>query len=87
MSVERLDTENCGDPLQAFLHKQRYDFVLSKLGTDDSVLEIGTGVGAFARMLLGHCASYIGIEYDSDLAIGKQVCIIFIDACKKMALL
>jgi ubiquinone/menaquinone biosynthesis C-methylase UbiE len=66
MSVERLDTENCGDPLQAFLHKQRYDFVLSQLRTDDSVLEIGTGVGALARMLLGHCASYVGIEYDSD---------------------
>lgn len=65
MALERLDIENCEDPLQAFLHRQRYDFVLSRLGAHENILEIGTGVGAFAKELISHCDSYVGVEFDS----------------------
>ena len=65
MAIERLDIENCTDRLQNFLHRERYDFVLSQLGKREHVLEIGTGVGVFARELAPRCESYVGIEFDS----------------------
>lgn len=65
MALERLDIENCEDRLQAFLHRQRYDFVLSRLGRRDDVLEIGTGIGAFTRELVSRCDNYVGVEFDS----------------------
>ena len=47
------------------LHQQRYEFVLARLSSDDSVLEVGTGTGSFSLMVLGNCKEYTGLEYDA----------------------
>ena len=65
MTLERVDIENCGDPLQVVLHRARYDFVLARLKPGQQVLEIGTGPGTFTRELFPKCAGYVGVEYDA----------------------
>ena len=65
MVLERMDVDSSEDRLQVKLHQIRYDFVLSRLPPDSSVLEIGTGVGAFTKQILPRCKSYIGVEYDT----------------------
>lgn len=64
MTLERLDIDNCTDRLQETLHRQRYDFVLSRLPKQAELLEVGTGVGAFTRELVSRCQSYVGVEFD-----------------------
>jgi ubiquinone/menaquinone biosynthesis C-methylase UbiE len=64
VSLERVDVENCPDSLQNILHRQRYDFVLARLTPGQRVLEIGTGVGTFAKELFPKCRSYVGLEFD-----------------------
>jgi ubiquinone/menaquinone biosynthesis C-methylase UbiE len=63
--LEHLDVGNCADRQQIILHRARYDFVLAHLPPTQSVLEIGTGTGAFTRELSPKCSSYVGLEYDS----------------------
>lgn len=62
--VERVDVDSCESPLQVVLHRARYDFVLDHLPPAQSVLEIGTGTGTFARELSKRCSRYAGVEYD-----------------------
>ncbi len=64
MILERVDLDQCQDLLQVALHRRRFDFVLDRLPPGQSVLEIGTGPGAFTRELLPKCGSYTGVEYD-----------------------
>ncbi len=64
MAVERLDVDSSNDRLQEALHRQRYQFVLSRLQQEDRVLEVGTGVGALSSELIKRCPSYIGVELD-----------------------
>lgn len=64
MALERLDAETCDDRFAAELHHKIYGFVLSKLAPDQHVLEVGTGLGAFSKILFPKCGSYIGVEYD-----------------------
>lgn len=64
MVLERIDIDDCQDPAQVVLHRQRYDFTLARLGSAEQVLEIGTGPGVFTKELLPRCGNYIGIEYD-----------------------
>jgi ubiquinone/menaquinone biosynthesis C-methylase UbiE len=64
VAVERLDVETSSNTAQVFLHKQRYDFALSRLSAADSVLEVGTGTGFFSDILANHCSSYTGLEID-----------------------
>ena len=64
MTLERVNVEHCEDRLQVVLHRNRYDFVLSRLPARQQVLEIGTGPGTFTKELLPTCASYVGVEYD-----------------------
>jgi len=63
-TVERVDVDNCESRLQVVLHRARYDFVLAHLPPGQSVLEIGTGTGTFAKELSKRCARYAGVEYD-----------------------
>jgi ubiquinone/menaquinone biosynthesis C-methylase UbiE len=65
-AVERLDAETSDNRLQILLHKQRYDFTLQRISKDDTVLEIGTGVGYFSQMLAQHCQAYTGIEIEAE---------------------
>src|SRR5678816_1527246 len=69
MPLERLDHTKCDDPLQTVLHRNRYEFVLARLPPDQSVLEIGTGLGVFTQQLLPRCGSYIGVEYDPEACV------------------
>jgi len=64
MTLERLDAETTGDRFAAELHRNIYDFVLSRLSPGQKVLEIGTGLGAFSLRIFPRCDSYIGVEYD-----------------------
>jgi SAM-dependent methyltransferase len=64
-SVERMDIAHSQDHLQIALHRLRYDFVLARLRANQSVLEIGTGLGFFTAELFPRCASYVGVEYDA----------------------
>ncbi|MEI6070669.1 MAG: class I SAM-dependent methyltransferase [Verrucomicrobiae bacterium] len=64
MALERLDIEKCEDRLQVVLHRNRYDFVLVRLGSGERVLEIGTGLGVFTKELFPKCGNYVGVEYD-----------------------
>jgi SAM-dependent methyltransferase len=65
VTLERVNVESCEDRLQVVLHRNRYDFVLARLGPGEDILEIGTGCGIFTRELLPLAKSYIGIEYDA----------------------
>jgi SAM-dependent methyltransferase len=69
MALERLDQTRCADPLQAVLHRNRYEFVLARLPAKSSVLEIGTGLGALTRQLFPLCARYLGVEYDPQACV------------------
>jgi ubiquinone/menaquinone biosynthesis C-methylase UbiE len=66
MILERMDIGESQDRLQVALHRNRYDFVLQRLPPDQSVLEIGTGLGTFTQELFPKCGSYIGVEFDSE---------------------
>ncbi len=68
MILERLDVNECADRFAAKLHRNIYDFVLSRMSADQNVLEIGTGLGAFAKELAPRAGSYTGVEYDSAAA-------------------
>ena len=72
MTLERVDIENCGDQFAVTLHRNIYDFVLTKLMPCQHVLEIGTGLGTFTKELLPICGSYAGIEYDHDTCLKAQ---------------
>jgi len=66
MVLERMDIGKSEDQLQIKLHRNRYDFVLSKLPAGQRVLEIGTGLGFFSKELLPRCSSYVGVEFDPE---------------------
>jgi ubiquinone/menaquinone biosynthesis C-methylase UbiE len=61
-----MDIGESEDRLQIALHRNRYDFVLQRLPPDQSVLEIGTGLGTFTRELFPKCGGYVGVEFDPD---------------------
>lgn len=63
-AVERLDADHSSDALQVFLHKQRYSFALERISREDAVLEVGTGVGCFSKMLVDYGVAFTGLEYD-----------------------
>jgi len=52
VAVERVDVDHSHDALQQALHRQRYDFALSRIASTDSVLEVGTGMGFFSEMVV-----------------------------------
>jgi SAM-dependent methyltransferase len=72
MTLERIDIENCSEPLQVALHRQRYDFVLQRLPPSQNVLEIGTGLGMFTRELFPRCGRYAGVEFDPDACAASR---------------
>ena len=72
MALERMDIDNCDDPLQVALHCHRYDFVLARLPAGQNVLEIGTGLGTFTKKLLPRCGSYVGVEFDPVACLEAQ---------------
>jgi SAM-dependent methyltransferase len=65
VTLERVNVDTCQDRLQVALHRNRYDFVLARLGQGEDILEIGTGCGIFTKELLPLGKSYVGIEYDA----------------------
>ena len=69
MVVERLDVTQSDDRLQVALHRSRYDFVLARVTPADSVLEIGTGVGAFTDELRRSCRRFVGVELDAQACL------------------
>lgn len=64
MTMERLDIHSCEDQFQVALHRVRYDFALQYLRPDDTMLEVGTGLGAFTEEVCSLCAGYTGVEFD-----------------------
>jgi ubiquinone/menaquinone biosynthesis C-methylase UbiE len=64
MALERINIDDCKDPLQVILHRARYDFVLARFTANQRVLEIGTGPGTFTKELFPKCRSYVGVEFD-----------------------
>ncbi len=61
-----MDIGESQDRLQVALHRNRYDFVLQRLPPNQSVLEIGTGLGIFTQELFPKCDIYTGVEFDPD---------------------
>jgi ubiquinone/menaquinone biosynthesis C-methylase UbiE len=72
MILERMDIGESQDRLQVALHRNRYDFVLRRLPSNQSVLEIGTGLGTFTQELFPKCGSYIGVEFDPEACAMAQ---------------
>jgi ubiquinone/menaquinone biosynthesis C-methylase UbiE len=72
MILERMDIGESQDRLQVALHRNRYDFVLQRLPPNQSVLEIGTGLGTFTQELFKKCGSYVGVEFDPDACATAQ---------------
>jgi|688.fasta_scaffold242711_2 SAM-dependent methyltransferase len=64
--LERTDIYNSDDLFQNKLHLQRYEFTLKNITSDQSVLEVGTGLGVLSGMLTKHAAHYAGVEIDSE---------------------
>jgi SAM-dependent methyltransferase len=69
---ERIDIHINTDKFQNHLHWQRYKFTLDSVLPGSRVLEVGTGLGVFSEMLLGHVSSYKGIEYDAEACRQSQ---------------
>jgi len=67
-ALERTDIFSSDDLFQNKLHLQRYEFTLDRTDKSASVLEVGTGLGIFSKMLNAHAACYAGVEVD------KQAC-------------
>jgi ubiquinone/menaquinone biosynthesis C-methylase UbiE len=63
--LERTDIFNSDDLFQNKLHLQRYEFTLQNITPDQSVLEVGTGLGVLSGMLTKHVAHYSGVEIDA----------------------
>ena len=71
-AVERLDADHSSDAFQIFLHNQRYNFALERISREDAVLEVGTGVGSFSKMLVDHGAAFTGLEFDPGACQGTR---------------
>ncbi len=66
MAIERLNTSQTDDRLQAALHRARYDFALERVPADARVLEIGTGAGCMTAELVAKCHAYTGLDADAE---------------------
>lgn len=63
-ALERTDVFSSGDLFQNKLHLQRYAFALERIEKAAVVLEVGTGLGIFSKMLHAHAVRYAGVEVD-----------------------
>ena len=63
-ALERTDIFSSDDLFQNKLHLQRYEFALERTDKTAAVLEVGTGLGIFSKMLNAHAACYAGVEVD-----------------------
>ncbi len=61
-----MDIGESQDRLQVALHRNRYDFVLQRLPPNQSVLEIGTGLGIFTQELFPNAIFIPEVEFDPD---------------------
>ena len=85
-ALERTDIFSSDDFFQNKLHLQRYEFSLEQIKKNTAVLEVGTGLGVFSKMLNSHAARYAGIEVDevackqAQLRVGDESLIKHADA-------